>query len=135
MKLVLLVVFAGFSLGFAAYHSAFSELLSLTDVPTKVEVSAAAILPPDFSISPNPLSAGNQMVFSLNEGVLKSRGKVSLTVLDVAGKVIAVFNYSNSMAPRSIVWNIKGVRVPAGIYFARLKTGEITISQKFLILK
>ncbi|TET81992.1 T9SS type A sorting domain-containing protein, partial [candidate division TA06 bacterium] len=87
--------------------------------------------------SPNPFSSGTRIQFNTPDVE-----KTSLTIFDVAGRVIKTLQpdskASSSSSRLSISWDgtdLKGQRVPSGIYFYRLTCSGRTTSRKMVIAR
>ncbi|MBV6444484.1 MAG: T9SS type A sorting domain-containing protein [Ignavibacteriales bacterium] len=83
---------------------------------------------------PNPFNPETKIEFSLGR-----KAAVNLEIYDVSGKKVrSLVNGEVSAGAQSVVWDGKndaGLRVPTGVYFYTLKTGEFTESKKMILLK
>lgn len=75
----------------------------------------------DLRVSPNPSSRSTRI-----EWVSPTSGVVEIMILDAAGRKIRSFDGSNLPGSQSLLWDHTdrlGCRLPAGLYFARIRTG------------
>jgi len=89
----------------------------------------------ELDVSPNP--AKNRIVLRVN-GV--SDKNASIKIYDVTGKMVKYFSLESSYCqrPSEITWNghdNSGQLLPAGIYFARLETGQNVQTRIFILIK
>lgn len=81
---------------------------------------------------PNPFNPTTIIEFSIKESNF-----VQLDIIDIHGRNVATL-ISGIPLSKKLIWNGKndlGQMVPAGIYFARLKTSSIVMTQKMILLK
>jgi hypothetical protein len=82
---------------------------------------------------PNPFDSRTSVQFEL-----PARLEVSLTVYDVAGRLVRELVTDDMPRGRHVVhWNRitnDGARVPPGVYFVRLETGSAVAAQKVVIV-
>ena len=81
---------------------------------------------------PNPFNPTTIIEFSIKESNF-----VQLDVIDIHGRNVATL-ISGIPLSKKLIWNGKndlGQMVPAGIYFARLKTSSAVMTQKMILLK
>lgn len=97
------------------------------DVPT----------PPEFGLkqnTPNPFNPTTVIRFSIPEA-----GNVQITIHDVNGRVVRSLVSGNYQAgEHPVVWDGKddsGRDVGSGLYFTRFQAGELTASQKMVLLR
>ena len=86
-------------------------------------------------ISPNP--AHSRVTIQYN---LPTNSKVSVRILDITGRVIRTISESASRKAGNytIYWDGNTNRVrkaPAGVYFCKMKCGNVTLTRKFLLLR
>jgi hypothetical protein len=83
---------------------------------------------------PNPCRSSTFITFDLPQA-----SDVSLEVYDVSGRrVITLVNDQRSRGSYSIQWNgtnSAGERVPAGVYFYKLKAGDFTQTRRMMIVR
>lgn len=84
---------------------------------------------------PNPFRASTEISFYLPEAEV-----ASLEVFDLSGRRVAVLVDQQLLGAdqHRVVWNgysDNGVRVGAGVYFYRLRAGDIHISRKLLVMR
>jgi hypothetical protein len=78
---------------------------------------------------PNPFNPMTTIRFALPERML-----VTLTVHDVAGRVVATLvNDVREAGNHAITWNANGMA--SGVYFAKLRAGKDEVSHKMVLLK
>ena len=81
---------------------------------------------------PNPFNPTTIIEFSIKESNF-----VQLDIIDIHGRNVATL-ISGIPLSKKLIWNGKndlGQMVPAGIYFARLKTSSTVMTQKMILLK
>jgi len=78
---------------------------------------------------PNPFNGNTTVVYSLNENA-----NVTLNVIDVAGKVVAVYNQGNKNAGNYSIL-IDGSKLTNGIYFYTFKAGEYSVTKRMVVSK
>jgi hypothetical protein len=88
-----------------------------------------ALAPP----APNPTSGAVRLGFAVREGDIGS-----LNIYDISGRLVRslVANVGGPIS-QSLHWDLDdnaGRRVAAGIYFARLETGNTTITRQVVLL-
>ncbi|HEX6790038.1 MAG TPA: YCF48-related protein [Candidatus Krumholzibacteria bacterium] len=96
-------------------------------MPVSVTIPKAALeLLPN---QPNPFNPETTIRF-----VVPEKMRVTLTVHDVAGRVVATLaDGVSEPGLRSITWKADGLA--SGVYFARLRAGKMEVSQKMVLLK
>jgi hypothetical protein len=87
--------------------------------------SAACLLPNH----PNPFNPNTSVRF-----VLPARTRVTITVHDAGGRVVATLvDDVREAGAHEITWNANGLA--SGIYFAHLRAGTTNVSRKMVLLK
>jgi hypothetical protein len=83
-----------------------------------------------YSNYPNPFNPSTTIRFSLNVA-----GKVDLLVYNVTGKIVGVImkGVYKSAGTYNVVYNAG--RLPSGVYFLQIKTGNYYKTQKMVYLK
>ncbi|MCD4734815.1 MAG: T9SS type A sorting domain-containing protein, partial [Bacteroidales bacterium] len=82
-----------------------------------------------FNVYPNPINESPTFEFNL-----KQKGFVSITIMDMHGKVISeAFPGEFGSGKNSFIWNLGELK--AGIYFCRLQVGNKTMTKKVLKLE
>ena len=83
---------------------------------------------------PNPFNPSTTINYTISE-----ESEISIIIYDLVGsKVIEFFSSSRPSGTHSIQWNgtdQQGNRVPAGIYFYQLKTGDFLQTKKMVLMK
>ncbi len=83
---------------------------------------------------PNPFNPSTTIKFDLDRP-----GKVEVTIHDVAGRLVkALVSREMSVGTHLLFWDgadDKGGKAPAGVYMARIATGDQVQSQKLTLLK
>ena len=83
---------------------------------------------------PNPFNPSTTISFSL-----RAKGTVSLSVYDVAGRLVHVLIDGVAEAgPHKVNWDGRdkdGLTVASGVYFYRLQAGEFTETRKMVLLR
>ncbi len=94
--------------------------------------SSGEMMPGDFTLSqnyPNPFNPSTTIEFTMPHSTT-----VSLAIYDVLGRQVAVLvNERRDAGINSVRWDASSCA--AGIYFARLQSGENTIGKKMLLMK
>ncbi|UCG60984.1 MAG: T9SS type A sorting domain-containing protein [Candidatus Zixiibacteriota bacterium] len=105
--------------------------------PTPVIEESGGSLPDDISLSqnyPNPFNPGTSITFDLPR-----RSRVTLTVFNLLGQLVNTLVCDELPAgSHSIAWDgidQQGKKLPTGVYFYRLETGNTVQSKKMLLLK
>ncbi|MEW5924284.1 MAG: T9SS type A sorting domain-containing protein, partial [Candidatus Zixiibacteriota bacterium] len=104
-----------------------------TDITDDNEV----LLPVEFELYqnyPNPFNPETWIDFSI-----PSRSRVNISVYNMLGQMVAVLTDKVYDAGKhNVVWNgcdVFGNHVSSGIYFYKMKVGELAISRKMLLVK
>ncbi len=112
------------------YAAATYSLEILRFTPTGIEDIDNT--PSSFSLSqnyPNPFNAQTTISYALPKA-----GQVSLTVYNVMGQKVATLADGIQQAgEHRIIWD--ATNTPSGIYFYRLKAGEMSMTEKCILLK
>lgn len=94
--------------------------------------SSGEMMPGDFTLSqnyPNPFNPSTTIEFTMPYSTT-----VSLVIYDVMGRQVAVLvNDRRDAGANSVRWDASSCA--AGIYFARLRSGENTICKKMILMK
>jgi hypothetical protein len=110
------------------YTAAFS------DVPTSDEAEPVPLVNALHQNNPNPFNPNTAISFSLRE-----RGRVSLAVYDVAGRLVRVLiDGVREAGPHDVTWdgrNRDGSAVTSGVYFYHLEAGEFVETKKMVLLR
>ena len=95
------------------------------------------VIPNNVSLSnayPNPFNPRTKIVYTLNNS-----GYISLNIYDLKGsKIKSLINKYQTPGTMSITWdgsNDNGQLVAAGMYIYMIKTEEVSISKKMILLK
>ncbi|MEO0136072.1 MAG: T9SS type A sorting domain-containing protein [candidate division WOR-3 bacterium] len=87
-----------------------------------------------FRVTPNPFTNYCMIKFEIRD--LKS--EISLKIFDATGRLIKSFNHLTNYQFNEVVWfgdDENGHKLPAGIYFVQLDSGEFTKIEKVILLK
>jgi hypothetical protein len=88
------------------------------------------------SVSPNPFARATVISFRTSE---KTLGNVSVQIHDLSGRLVRTLNLcSPGESVRSVSWDgtdNAGKRLPKGIYFSRLESGESVFVKKTVLLQ
>ena len=103
--------------------------------PTGIEdVAEAGAAKLHMSAFPNPANGGTSVSFTLPR-----RERVSLTICDVSGRLVATIDAGSIQAgPHEILWDGRdrsGAEVASGIYLCRLDAGEYHTTGKVTVLR
>lgn len=119
-----------FSYGDFIYIADRSSLIILHFTPTGIERTGE--IPSSFFLSsnyPNPFNARTVISYSLPES-----GPVGLSIYDVLGrKVETVFDEQQAAGVHQVVWDARDRA--SGVYFYRLKAGDLVETRRMLLLK
>jgi Zn-dependent M28 family amino/carboxypeptidase len=106
--------------------------LAIPDTTTS-GVTASAVSAATIRAYPNPFSSATTLSF-----VLAADGKVSIDIFDVEGRRLRTLAGGRLSAGRNdLVWDgedASGARVSAGIYFARVRSGDDQVATKVVLL-
>ena len=91
-------------------------------------------MPRLIGIRPNPATRHTTISYEL-----PSPGRVKLEIYDAGGRLVcSVVNERRGAGVQSAMWDgrsASGSRVSAGVYYARLQTGSITIAKPLVMVK
>jgi len=82
---------------------------------------------------PNPFNATTSISFSLPEP-----GSVTLSLYNITGHLVKEFSFPAAAGDHSVIWDgtdNQGNQIASGVYFYRLKAGDITETRKMLLLR
>jgi hypothetical protein len=112
------------------------------------QITKSEIQNPNLVLYPNPFKEKMIIRYMIQDagykigenGVVSSQYPVvSIKIFDITGRVVRDFSRLTVNGARStIVWDGKdgsGRRLPSGVYFVRLDTGEFTKTEKAILLK
>jgi len=109
-------------------------------LPTGIEELETNI-PKSFAltINPNPFTHATNIQFTLHDP-RHTIQDFSLRIYDATGRSVKYFNHESSIMNRESMFSWDGTdnegkRLPAGIYFAELKTSQNTVSEKIVRLE
>jgi hypothetical protein len=102
-----------------------------TGQTTPNDVDTRAVMPGSIELTayPNPFNPSATLSFSLAK-----ESRVRLIVYDMNGREVRVLTDGVAAAGENAV-QFNGSDLPSGLYFARLQTGEQTITRKLLLMK
>ena len=99
------------------------------DRPFIIDGRAASPLPATLAFAPIANPAANEVRFSL---ALPSASVVRLEIIDVTGRVIeTVLDETREAGVHLVAWT---ANARAGVYFGRLRTGQGTVTRRFILL-
>ncbi len=104
--------------------------------PGPAVVVADGSTPIAYSLSgnvPNPFSSATTIRFSLPRAAV-----YRLVIYDAAGRIVRRYSASSGPGEVSIVWDRldnAGERVPSGVYFYRLESGDFKEARKMLVVQ
>jgi subtilisin family serine protease len=122
---------------YAGQDTVMARILKWLWLPNAVAEGMTA--PRDYSfdlerISPNPLRSQAEISYSI-----ASKGKISLSVYDAAGRLVkSIASGESEPGVYSARWDCtdeRGERVPAGVYFARLGSGNLSVTRKLTLVR
>lgn len=110
--------------------------LQLFKASSSTEVYSETPHPQDFqiSISANPNPFRNQIFFQIQQ---PQNSTSELLIFDILGRAIFKTDIPNNKQQK-VVWNgknLQGNSLPAGVYWAVLRNGAATASQKLILIK
>jgi hypothetical protein len=86
------------------------------------------------AIAPNPVRSSTQILYSLSRD-----SDTSLDVLDVTGRAVAHLAQGHQAAGvHTVSWDTRdsnGAEPPAGMYFARLTTGSVSVTKRLALVR
>ncbi len=104
------------------YHMGFCPT---TGVAEKNQPVTLTVL----SAHPNPFTGSTEISFALPKD-----GKVNLSIYDASGRLVTTLLNSNlSAGTHTVVWNAQNM--PAGIYFYKLTTADMSVTKKLVLMK
>jgi flagellar hook assembly protein FlgD len=89
-----------------------------------------------FEVYPNPFSK----LINISLGTGQSAKSIVLKIYDAAGRLVKDFNLQSEICnmQSSVVWNgtdDQGRKLPEGVYFVQFTAGDLTKTQKIILLK
>jgi hypothetical protein len=103
----------------------------LGEIPGKTNLPRSPEL---FPPMPNPFNAQTTIRYALHQS-----GEMTLQIFDILGREVqTLFSGFQKAGQHQINWNAsdrRGAPLASGIYFAVLKTGDIMVSQKLVLVK
>lgn len=99
------------------------------------EEPSKKVIPGQYSVRcyPNPARGAASIRFTLTQ-----KAEISIDVYDVSGrKVSTIANGKFESGKHDILWNRKnekGVRIPQGVYFVRLRAGQVEAHEKLILI-
>ncbi|NWF87824.1 MAG: T9SS type A sorting domain-containing protein [Ignavibacteriaceae bacterium] len=121
--------------GLRAYYD--NIVVNPFQAPTAIEDQDRPYIPEDISLAqnyPNPFNPSTNIIYNL-----KDAQNVSLIIYDVLGeKVKTLVSQNQSAGQYTVTWNGDndlGNKVKSGIYIYTLKTNDVFVSKKMLMLK
>jgi hypothetical protein len=111
-----------------AYLRGITVTGAVTDVP--VEVSAPGL----FLVRPSPSPASSQVTFAW---YMPAAEAARLAVFDARGRLVGDWAGGLSSGMKSVSWDLhdlRGLRVPAGVYYVRLLSGAAQRVRRFVVL-
>lgn len=104
-------------------------IFSFEAFPTGVAAPAPLVLHP---VRPNPFNMSTTISYELPAG-----GHLTATIFDVAGRRVRTLVDADQIeGPHEVVWNgtrDDGARAVSGVYFCRLNSGEVHVTQKIVL--
>jgi gluconolactonase len=99
-----------------------------TVVSDKVDVPSKLVLYPNY---PNPFNPSTTIRFSLT-----TNEHVQIDVVDVHGRIVQnLANEAMSSGEHAVVWNSETVDAASGIYFIRMRAGDVRHVEKMTLVK
>jgi len=99
----------------------------------------------DFKNKPNPFSTSTTITFTLpgaqeHKSTRAQVENIELKIYDMSGRLVKDFSLStnNSSPGTAVSWDgrdFKDKKVPPGIYFAKLSSGDFTSVKKIILVK
>ena len=101
------------------------------------DIDSELILPEEYSLQqnyPNPFNPSTQINFYIPKDEF-----VSISVLDIKGREVATILHGKQMAgSKSVRWNgidHQGKILPSGIYICLMKTNNLILKRKMILLR
>lgn len=117
----------------SGYINSFTAKLTNTNV---TGIPKNENIPFSFSLSnyPNPFNPSTKIRFDVPSSGVQNTVPVKIIIYDVLGKeVAALINQSFKPGSHEVIWNASGY--PSGVYFYRLTAGDVTITNKMMLVK
>jgi len=91
-----------------------------------------------FSIYPNP--ARHRVDIIINPVIVQSTEHIELKIYDITGRLVKFFSVPSALSPKpsALAWRCEdnaGRMVPAGVYFVRMTSREVSGIEKVILLK
>ena len=100
-------------------------------------IDSALILPEEYSLQqnyPNPFNPSTRINFHLPED-----GFVSISILDIKGReIVTILEEEHVAGSKSVNWtavNKNGDLLPSGVYICLMKTNDLILSKKIILLR
>jgi hypothetical protein len=125
-----------------SYDAVTGAALPSTVAPLIIDAAVTGVetdpvLPAEFVLEqnyPNPFNPSTQILFSLSQ-----QEKVSLTIYNVLGQKLAtLIDGILTEGMHVVTWNgrdSRGLQLPSGVYFYRLKTSNFTATKRMILMK
>ncbi len=84
---------------------------------------------------PNPFNQATEITYEIAETEMQN---FSLSIYDVSGRLVKQFDHLANQPVNTVLWDGKDNlerELPAGVYFAQLKSGRLTCTKKIVKLK
>ncbi len=104
-----------------------------TSVVTAIEPLSAGVLPEEYRLDqnyPNPFNPLTTVPFSL-----KRQSRVLLEVFDILGKKVVTLVNNELLPAGNFEATFDASNLASGVYFYRLKTGEVSLKRKMTLLR
>jgi len=115
------------------YVAQLDGVLRVIDLGPEVGVDQGGILaPPDVEIAPNPFRTGTRLALDR-----PLAGPVHVAIYGADGREVRVLHEGIAPAGRMVLsWDgtLRGGRAPAGVYFARIRTGDGQVANRRIVL-
>jgi len=85
---------------------------------------------PVLTVTPNPFNAAVKISWQYAVG---SRQQINISIYNCRGKLVEKLPIAYCILPTEVTWNPAGL--PAGIYLARINTGQYSFSKKLVLTR
>lgn len=103
---------------------------------SSIQEQIVSIVPSHISLSLFPNPTKNQIALHCS---LPVNSKVSIKIFDITGRAIkTIYEGDKKVGNYKFVWDgttDKGVKVPSGSYFCKIKTGETSLTKKITLIR
>jgi Secretion system C-terminal sorting domain len=108
----------------------------LTNAPVIGVLNQKNNAPESYSLTnyPNPFNPSTKIIFDIPSSGVQNTVPVKIVIYDILGKEVAkTVNHALKPGSHEVVWNAAGF--PSGVYLYRLTAGDVTVTNKIMLVK